>query len=404
MLRFKRWLKHVFYHENLFEHMGIRYLGPIDGNDLHSLQSVLQYAKHLESSVILHVKTTKGKGYAPAESDPDIYHSLPPKSGPRPVFTFSGAMGDTLCRLAADDDRICAVTAAMRDGTGLSTFAEHCPRRFFDVGIAEGHALTFAAGLAAGGRRPVVALYSTFLQRAFDNLLHDAALQKLPVTLCIDRAGLNAGDGPTHYGVFDVALLGALPGVRIFAPVTFAGLDRALKAALDYNGVAAVRYPSGAPDPALSAFYPNGEAGLAIGVRQLDLGQDPQVTLVTHGRVAAEGLRAAKDLESEGVRTRILLCEYLAPFGELAAEIAPRLAGNVLFLEEEIRAGGFGMNLRDALDRADALNGRCEIMALDNAFIAPVKGQTPLQAAGLDAARIKETLRRLATEEGEDHA
>ena len=169
--------------------------------------------------------------------------------------------------------------------------------------------------------------------------------------------------------------------------------------------MAAVRYPAGAPDPALAAFYEGGGAGLAIGVRQLDLGEDPQVTLVTHGRIAAEALRAAQGLENEGVRTRILLCEYLAPFGELAAEIAPRLSGSVLFLEEEIRAGGFGVNLRDALDRAGATSPRrCEIMALENAFITPVTGQTPLQAAGLDAGSIKETLRRLAAKEGEDHA
>jgi len=222
--RIKRRVKRILYHENLFEHMGLRYLGPVDGNDLESMLSMMKHIKDSDGSVVLHVKTQKGKGYAPAEEAPNAYHSLPPRGKAPAGKTFSCAMGEALDILAAEDERICAITAAMRDGTGLAAFAEKYPKRFFDVGIAEGHALCFAAGLSAAKTRPVVPLYSTFLQRGYDNILHDIALQRLPVTLCIDRAGLSVGDGPTHHGVFDVAMLSAVPEAVIYAPVTLAGV------------------------------------------------------------------------------------------------------------------------------------------------------------------------------------
>ncbi len=396
--RVKRRIKRILYHQNLFEHMGIRYLGPVDGNDLGSMLAMMEHIKRSDGSVVLHVKTRKGKGYAPAEQDPSAYHSLPPKGKAPSGESFSLAMGRVLCELAARDERICAITAAMRHGTGLSAFAEQYPKRFFDVGIAEGHALTFAAGLSAAKNRPVVALYSTFLQRGYDNILHDIALQRLPITLCIDRAGLNAGDGPTHHGVFDVAMLCAVPHARIFTPVTLAGVARALRAAQSAEGLCALRYPSGAPDEALAAaFYPDGEPDTAPDVRVWDSGAQPCVTVLTHGRIAAEALNAAQVLQKAGVDTRILLCEQIAPYGEVAARVAALLCGNVLFLEEEIRAGGFGMNLSDALARSGALEGRrYEIMALENGFLNTRHGEEPWQSAGLDAAQIEKTLCRLA--------
>ena len=395
--RLKRKLKNTLYHENLFEHMGLRYYGPVDGNDLHELEEILRDIKRLDSTVILHVKTKKGKGYPPAEQDPNAYHSLPPKGKTPPVHSFSKEMGKALCALAKEQGDVCAITAAMRDGTGLAAFAEQYPKRFFDVGIAEGHALTFAAGLAAGGARPVVAVYSTFLQRAYDNILHDVALQGLPVTLCIDRAGLNAADGATHHGVFDVAMLSALPNVRIFTPVTALGISRALRAAVSHDGLAALRYPAGEPSELLrSAFYPDGEEG-GIGVRAWQSTPDPVATVVTHGRIAEQALLAAGQLADEGLGVRILLCEYIAPYHDLAAEIAPLLCGDaILFLEEEVRAGGFGMNLSDALCRmATTPLPRLAIMAAEHGFIQPVSGQTAPEAAGLDAVSIKNTLHTL---------
>lgn len=388
--RAKRRVKRMFYHDNLFEHMGIRYMGPADGNDMASVESALRHAKQVNGCVILHVKTVKGKGYAPAEENPNAYHALPP-AGKERAENFSAVFGKTLTAMADEDARICAITAAMSDGTGLEPFRAAYPTRFFDVGIAEGHAVTFAAGLAAGGLRPVVAVYSTFLQRAYDNVLHDAALQHLPVTLCIDRAGLSCGDGATHHGVFDVAMLSAIPDVRIFSPVSNAGLRASLRVAVEHPGVAAVRYPNGAENEAvLRAFYPNGVTeDDPLGVRAYGDGGRSEITIVTHGRIAAVALEVVDALRAQGIAAQVLLCEYLAPFGHLSREIAPLLSGNVLFLEEEILQGGFGMNLAEALRDLGALNGRLyQILATVNGFLTPAAGQTPLQAAGLDADAV----------------
>ncbi len=396
--RIKRRIKRVLYHQNLFEHMGLRYLGPVDGHDTDSMIAMLTHIRNSEGSAVLHVKTVKGKGYAPAEADPGAFHGLLPKGKAAPTAAFSHAMGETLCALAQRDGRICAITAAMRDGTGLVPFSEQYPKRFFDVGIAEGHALTFAAGLATADIRPVVALYSTFLQRGYDNILHDIALQHLPVTLCIDRAGLNAGDGPTHHGVFDVAMLSAVPDATVYAPVTLAGVSRALRASIAQEGLCALRYPSGEPDAALAAaFYPDGEPDGAPTVRVWESGEDPLVTVLTHGRIAPEALRAAEALKKDGIAVRILLCEQIVPYATVAARVKPLLCGNLLFLEEEVRAGGFGMNLSDAILRLGALDGkRYEIMALENGFITTRHGESLWQTAGLDAAQIRRTLCRLA--------
>ena len=397
--RVKRRVKHLFYHENLFEHMGISYVGPVDGHDLQGLEAILSRIKNAGEPVILHVKTVKGRGYAPAEQDAGTYHAISNAAGVRTGESFSKAFGSALCARAATDPQICAVTAAMQEGTGLSPFAAQYATRFFDVGIAEGHALTFAAGLAAGGARPVVALYSTFLQRAYDHLLHDAALQGLPLVLALDRAGLNARDGATHHGIFDVAMLSVLPRVRILAPVTCTGVSRALSAALAFEGVSALRYPAGTPDPALiAAFYPTGEGeDEPPCVRCFDAAEQPKLTLITHGAIAAEALKAANALSQDGIALRVLLCEYIAPYADLAQEVAPRLAGDaVLFLEEEIRAGGFGEHLQAALTAIGAMEGRrSAILAAENAFVTPGAGETVYEAALVDAAQIIKTTHRL---------
>ena len=397
---FKRRVKHVLYRENIFEHMGIRYMGPIEGNDYKSVEAYLHHAKRMEHSVILHLKTTKGIGYAPAEENPNAYHGVAPKGQPAYDVTFSKAMGEALTEYAAVERDICAITAAMSCGTGLEPFRKKLPSRFYDVGIAEGHAVTFGAGLAAGGMRPVVALYSTFLQRAYDNVLHDVALQGLPVCLCIDRAGLNAGDGPTHHGIFDVAMLSQIPDVTIYAPVTIAGLHRSLRTALNTGGLTAIRYPSGGENAQiLHAFY--GDETTGIGVRHYGAAtKDAKITIVTHGRIAAAAVEAADRLLAEGIPASVLLCEYLAPYGKLATEVAPMLGGSVIFLEEELRSGGFGMNLSHALREAGFLSDvRYNVMGTENGFLTQKKGQTPLQAAGLDADAVVRAAKDLTEKE-----
>lgn len=400
--RVKRWVKHRFYDENIFEHMGIRYLGPTDGNDLAGMMASLQHAKKLGCSVILHVKTQKGKGYPPAEKAPNAYHGLPPRGAVPQAESFSGAFGKELCALAQNDPHLCAITAAMSEGTGLSEFAGRFPKRFFDVGIAEGHAVTFAAGLAAAGEHPVVAIYSTFLQRAFDNILHDVALQRLPVLFCVDRAGLNQRDGVTHHGIYDVAMFSMLPDLPVYAPVTLAGLRQSLVAALAANAPAVIRYPCGGEDPRiLSAFYR--EAPGAPGVRMWQSGAEPAATVVTYGRIAGEALAAAELLAKEGIGLRILLCEYLSPYPRLAAMVTPELCGQgVLFLEEGILHGGFAENLATQLVRVGSITCACvKILAIEDGFCIPKKGESMYTAFGLDAAAIARAIKDMIG--GEQH-
>ena len=391
----KRGLKHLFYKENFFEHMGIRYLGPVDGNDAEALSLLLSHAKRLDGSVIVHVKTKKGLGDVEAEAHPQEFHGLSPADKPHTGPDFSEKLGRILAQMADDDGRLCAITAAMSQGTGLEHFRAAHADRFFDVGIAEGHAVTFAAGLAAGGMHPVVALYSTFLQRAYDNVLHDAALQGLPVTLCIDRAGFNPLDGVTHHGVFDVSLLSAIPDVRIYAPVTYAGLQASLNAAVAYEGVAAVRYPAGSESlRILSAFYPDGASALAApSVRIYESGAAPQVTVLMHGRIAVEALVAADRLLDRGIAVRIVLCEYLAPYAALAEEVAPFLGDiPLVFYEEEVRTGGFGEGLSHALRAQGTLPAAYAILAAENGFAIPRAGETVWQAAGVDSNALCRTV------------
>jgi len=278
----------------------------------------------------------------------------------------------------------------MSSGTGLDAFAARYPDRFFDVGIAEEHAVTFAAGLAAGGMKPAVAVYSTFLQRAYDSVLHDAALQGLPVLLCVDRAGLNSSDGVTHHGIFDVSFLSGIPGITIFAPATYAALRACLRAAFETGAPAAVRYPGGVEsERVVSEFYPKGVRGLS-GVR-LSRTDGAEALIVCHGRMADQAIEAADLLEKRGVKAGLALCEVIKPYGLTAGLLIERLPASVtklVFVEEEIRSGGFGMNLADELERQVPGRFETKILAVDDEFVVPAKGQTVFESAGVDAESI----------------
>ena len=391
----KKSFKNVLYGSNYFESMGLTYLGPIDGNDYYAVENLLREAVKLEESVVLHLKTVKGKGYPPAEDAPDLYHGMSPQcavvsSAPN----FSRVMGEERNRLAEQDPKICAVTAARCDGTGLQDFRAMLPERFFDVGIAEEHALTFAAGLAANHMVPVVAIYSTFLQRGYDNILHDIALQKLPVVLCVDRAGLNPGDGATHHGIFDVAFLSQIPGMKIYTPVTADTLRTALREAVTGGQMCAIRYSNCPENPdVVRMFYSQG-APDTLGVRSSFGPEDsPELVIVTHGRIVKEAMKATDILNRQGIPTGILLCEVLKPYDRTAEEIhrlLPQSVKGVIFLEEEIRSGGAGMNLADQMIRQGYLvPGQERIMAVDDSFVTGLKpGQTVYDAAGISAEHI----------------
>lgn len=401
--RVKTLFKNALYGSNAFESLGLFYFGPVNGNDEEALEKVLREAKHSKESCVIHVKTKKGKGYPEAEARPDVYHGMAPAEAkvPEPEETFSGQMGANLCCLAKEDPRICAITAAMSDGTGLNGFRKQYRDRFFDVGIAEEHAVTFAAGLAANGHRPAVAIYSTFLQRAYDNIIHDVELQKLPVAFFIDRAGMNLSDGPTHYGVFDVAFLSQLPQMPIYTPVTKDALRNAMDVAFKAERAVAVRYPNGAENPrVVEAFYGKGTP-VDISIRndfssRGVLANDLDGVIVTHGRIVLEAMKASELLAEKGIRVGIFLLEQIAPYGQIAEQLAdqlPTTAVPMILLEEEIKTGGMGMLLSEALEQYPVMqNKTVEVMALEDPFRVPAKGQNCFEAAGLDGATIADRM------------
>ncbi len=342
----KEFIKRVLNRKNIFENFGLEYLGPIDGADIDTLESVFREAKRSDVPCVVHVITQKGHGYLPAEEHPERYHSVSPFTAESGVSTeakgFSRAFGDALCEAAAKDDRICAVSAAMKDGTGLARFADTFPERFFDVGIAEEHAVTFAAGLARAGMRPVVALYSTFSQRVFDQMLHDCALQKLPVVLALDRCGVIPGDGVTHQGLFDVGLFSPIPGITVYAPESYAELSACLAESLADTGVSIVRYPRGEEaqyDRSIWTYIADGSAAVA------DFGEaERRITLITYSSETAEVLPAAEALAHRfTVRVIRLIRISPLPVGEILEAIGE--TSTVSIAEESMRRGGVGESL-----------------------------------------------------------
>ncbi len=348
--RLRKWLVR----ENLFEHLGLHYYGPLDGNDEALLETVLREAKEDGCCSVVHVCTRKGKGYPYAEERPDLYHGIgrfdlatgTPEACGDGRKSYSEIFGQTLCELAEKDKRICAVTAAMPDGTGLTGFRERFPERFFDVGIAEEHAVTFACGLAAKGYRPVFAVYSTFAQRSYDQFLHDCALQELPIVLALDRAGLAGPDGVTHHGLFDVAFLGQFPGWTLFAPDSFAEMKECLERALACPGPAAVRYPKGTESGTF-----RGQFERVGDIFYTDFGEnraEPSAVLLTYGRLTENVRQAAELLAGEGRKVRVVRMLKLFPLSDAEFNRLCGLfgaAGRVCVLEEGVQAGGFGERL-----------------------------------------------------------
>ena len=384
----KKAIKNLLYSSNYFEELGLYYIGPVDGNDFTSVKRALIAAKEQGEPAIVHVRTVKGKGFPEAESDPRAYHSVhPDKSN---VRSFGEAFGEWLTEEGVRDPRIVAVTAAMGVATGLEPFAARFPDRYTDVGIAEEHAMTYSAGLAAGGLLPYVTVYSTFLQRAYDNVLHDVALQGLPVRIMIDRAGLAKADGPTHHGIFDVAFLSHIPGVRLLAPITYGSLAAALESTKEEPGPVAIRYPNSGEDPAVvSAFYPNGDYGSSF-IRS-DGTKDPAAVIVTYGTLTSEALKAKERLFEKGIAVSVILLEELKPYDRAARELARLIPSGVpiVFAEEGIYDGGASMILRERLSELLPTVPPVRIQAIRDRFASP---ETPCDLyawLGLDASGIE---------------
>lgn len=397
LTKIKKAIKNILYGSNYFEDLGLYYIGPVDGHDISALEDMLSEAKKCDQSVIVHVKTQKGRGYAPAEERPDKYHSLAAKDA-EPAGGFSKVFGDVLTELAEKDKKICAITAAMGRGTGLGLFEKTHPDRFFDVGIAEEHAVTFAAGLSAGDAHPVCAIYSTFLQRAYDSIVHDVALQNLPVVFAIDRAGLNQSDGATHHGIFDVSFLSSIPNLTIFTPATYECLERSLRYAFEMKAPVAIRYPNAVEDEVVkAAFYQDSSEDFSV--RTFAITESTRNVIITHGRMASVALEAISMLSENDVEAGIVLCEFIKPYDALAdliAQVLPEGVMNIIFLEEEIMAGGFGMNLSAEFTRR-GINPKANhtIIAVDDNFAIPSEGENVWQAAKVDSHSVYQKILEL---------
>ena len=371
----KTFFKDMFYSSNTFEHLGFTYLGPVDGHDVGMLIRALKRAKSIKRPVFVHVNTLKGKGYDPAEKNPSKFHGVAPfykengelkkDSG----SSFSSEFGKILCDLAEKDGKICAITAAMTDGTGLRKFSEKYKERFFDVGIAEEHAMTFAAGLAAGGMKPVFAVYSTFLQRAYDQILHDASIEPKHVVIGIDRAGIVGGDGETHQGTFDVPILTTVPGITVYSPSDYSELENVLKKAIYSEGVQAVRYPRDSEKEIPEKFKKEyGNSDYFKG--------EKDCLIVSYGRLFAEAAFAA---EKTGVS--VLKIGKIFPIEHELIEIAKKYR-NVLFFEESVENGSIAEHFGKMLIES-GFDGKYKTFCVSG-FVPHMKVEKAMKLHGLD--------------------
>ncbi len=382
LLNSKSKLRISVYRNTIFEDLGFVYYGPVDGHDIRKLIHALNASKNVTQGVLIHVITKKGKGYSFAENDPKSYHGV----GKFDIDTgeplssrkgYSARFGEIMCDFAGKDEKLCAITAAMQSGTGLSGFARKYRERFFDVGIAEEHAVTFASGMAAQGMIPVFAVYSSFLQRSYDQLIHDAAAQDLHIVLGVDRAGIVGDDGETHQGVFDVAMLNSIPNATVYSPCYFDELKADLDRAIYHDtGIAAVRYPRGG-EPFRPLDYRSGGVCTVYG-------SGKAAVLVTYGRLFANAVQAAQVLRDKGTDITIVKLELIRPIPEEAVETAASF-DRVYFFEEGIEQGGIGetffMRLRD-----HGFKGSFELTGIKDRFVPQSTVDEAFADLGLDCA------------------
>lgn len=379
----------IYDSSNMFENFGFQYIGPVNGHDLEDLIEALQVAKIMRQPCVVHVFTTKGKGWKPAEENPGEYHAVTKKSSAPSGETFTEAFGRELERIGKSDSRVCGITAAMKYATGMNYFKNACPERFFDVGIAEQHAVTFAAGLAVEGMLPVFAVYSTFLQRGFDQIVHDCAIENTHVTFAVDRAGFTGEDGETHQGIFDAAMLASIPNTTVFSPASAEELRLCLSEAL-YNtdGIAAVRYPkggeSGSVEPSVSWDW-SGKRGGTLAV--------------SYGRLSANMTAAAREASQRGEPVDWLRLVRISPIPEEALRTSLSYK-RVVFFEEGILQGGIGERFGAALLEM-GYSGGFEVVGVDGQFVPAGTVAQQLELFGLDRASMSARLTNLP---GGNHA
>lgn len=376
----------LYTQSTFFEDLGYRYMGPIDGHTIEQLCNALESAKKVNGPVLLHVLTVKGKGYDFAEKSPSLFHGISrfdidsgePVSG---SDSFSEKFGEYLCEHAEKDSTICAITAAMKLGTGLQKFSDNYPERFFDVGIAEEHAVTFASGLAKNGMKPVYAVYSTFLQRCYDQIIHDISLQKLKIIFAIDRAGFVGEDGETHHGIFDVAFLNTIPDLKIYSPCCYRSLAADINNALYADEFSvAIRYPRGNPGENVSKLRYNT-------IEYAEYGDsESENVIVTYGRLTSEAICAVDELKAKAINVSLISINQIKP---LPKELCDKLVGkkNVWFFEEGQRSGGVGEALALSL-LEKGFNGKYNLTAIENKFVEQAHISELLTMYGLSKDEI----------------
>lgn len=383
-------LKNFLMPGSMFEQLGIKYVGPIDGHDLPKLIHVLNRIKKINKPVLLHVVTKKGKGYEPAEKDPSIYHgvnSFNPDIGvvpnPNKKKTYSDIFGDELVKLANENSKICAITAAMPSGTGLTQFGNCFPKRFFDVGIAEEYAVTFSGGLAKGGYIPVFAVYSTFLQRGYDQIIHDICIQNLHVIFAIDRAGIVGDDGETHQGIYDISYLAHIPNLTVMAPKNEMELRAMLRFAINMKGPVAIRYPRGAASQIMLAKNKTIELGKSEYIYEGE-----NIALVSYGSMMDITAEVYSQLLKKGYSPTIINARFASPIDE---DMVKDLAENykyIFTLEDNIYSGGFGCLLSQKLAEQPNKSYRIKNFAFKDAYIEHGKKDILFKKYGLDAESI----------------
>jgi 1-deoxy-D-xylulose-5-phosphate synthase len=395
----EEFIKKAIFPGLVFGELGIRYVGPVEGHSLESMIEALEQAKKYNGPILIHCVTQKGRGYQPARRNPEKFHGAAPfeiatgeplANGPSGVPSFSSVFGETMVRIGRKDDKVLSITAAMGEGTGLAKFAEKFPDRFFDVGIAEQHAVNFAAGLAVSGFKPVVAIYSTFLQRAYDQVYHDICLMDLPVVFALDRAGIVPDDGPTHQGVNDIVYLRHMPNMILMAPKDENELQHMLWSALSYGHPAAVRFPKG--------------AGLGVGMdgtfKKLNLGlaevlKDGRDLIFAFGNTVQAALQAAEELQKSGISMAVVNARFAKPLDE---ELLLRFAEpgrTIVTVEEGILAGGLGSAVRELLDREKRFDIRFKAIGLPLEIYPLGKADEIRRSFGLDAPGIAAQVKAL---------
>ncbi len=389
--RAKSSFKHLVVPGMLFEDMGITYLGPVDGHNIQEMVHIFREARKVKKAVLVHVITQKGRGYAPAERHPARFHGAEPfdietgiPSSPKAKANYTDIFSTVMCKLGQRDEKVVAITAAMPDGVGLKRFRNMYPERFFDVGIAEEHAVTFAAGLAAGGLKPIVAIYSSFMQRAYDQILHDVCIQNLPVVFCIDRAGLVGSDGETHQGLFDLSYLSSIPNMHVMAPKNKWELSDMIKFAVEFGGPIAIRYPRGEAFDGLKEY----RVPIAYGKSE-PLFMERDILLLAVGSMVKVALTVREKLKEKGLYCSLVNARFVKPIDEELIREACKNHRLIVTMEENVASGGYGDRVRAFVD---SLGGEAKVLgiAIPDEYVEHGNVELLKQETGIDAVSVEE--------------